>query len=102
MPTLKILGCDYTVIEKPVAELGKRGFFNGERQTLEVAAEMPQQAKEATVLHEVIHALDFMMSIGLSEKQVKRLEHGLYQVLTANGISLNSLLKPNAPNLENS
>ncbi len=90
--SLKILGYDYALSQEPVIGLENRGFFNAEVQTIRIAQEMSQQSKEATVLHEIIHALDFALAIDLSETQVRQLEHGLYQVLTANGVSLSPLL----------
>jgi hypothetical protein len=90
---MKILGYTYKLKLKPTKKLQNRGYFEGESQTISIGSDMNRQAQEATVLHEVIHALDFMLAIDLSEEQVRQLEHGLYQVLTDNGVSLAPLLK---------
>lgn len=47
---------------------------------------LPQTAKESVFLHEIIHIIDRMNNIELSEKQVIQLESGLYQVIQDNKI----------------
>lgn len=42
--------------------------------------------KQSVFLHELIHCVDVFMRIGLEEKQVEQLEHGLYMVLKDNGL----------------
>jgi hypothetical protein len=43
-----------------------------------------KQMQEETLLHEIIHAIDEDMGIGLNEKQVQRLSVSLYAVLKEN------------------
>lgn len=39
-----------------------------------------------TYLHELIHAVDMENESGLTEKQVRKLEEGIYKVLKLNGV----------------
>ncbi len=43
-------------------------------------ADASEEQKKATLLHELIHALDEMYGIGLKEKQVEKLGNALYML----------------------
>lgn len=50
-----------------------------------VKVNQPAGEKVSTVLHEVIHAVDFEHDIGLTEKQVLKLERAFFRMLKLNG-----------------
>jgi hypothetical protein len=50
-----------------------------------VKADQPIGEKFSTVIHESIHALDFEEDIGLTERQVLKLERGIFRMLKLNG-----------------
>lgn len=55
---------------------GLRHIFLNEKLT--------NKESDMTLLHEIVHALDFEYKIGLTEKQVLKLESALYYFLTKN------------------
>ena len=57
-----------------------------ERQLIRLDNDMSQQAIESALLHEVLHALDDMFRIGLTEHQVSVLAPALLMVLRDNGL----------------
>lgn len=50
-----------------------------------IKTEQPPGEKFSTFIHETIHALDFEDKIGLTEKQVLKLERGIFRMLKLNG-----------------
>jgi hypothetical protein len=85
---IRILGMDYQVHE--VAELGEAGtagavdnqlhilFLGGDR------SDMPPGEAAEIMLHEIIHAIDYRLNLGLEESQVHRLSAALYAVISDN------------------
>lgn len=94
---MKILGYNYTVdLSKQLSDMkGNSGFSNFDKQSLEVANDLGTDLKLSTLLHEIIEAINYHLSIGLAESDIMRLEAGLFQVLTDNGVNLSSLLAEN-------
>ena len=45
---------------------------------------MDEQQQKDTLLHEVVHAIDDTLALGMTEEQVHALGAGLYQVLSEN------------------
>lgn len=43
-----------------------------------------EEQKMATLIHEIVHGLDAMYSIGLKEKQVEKLGNAVYMVIKDN------------------
>jgi len=84
--TIKIGGMDYTVEEKEneVRDKGRSGYSNANNQSIVVDKDMPQQLKETTFIHEVLHQIDYVYNIELSHKQVYMLEAGIYAFIKNN------------------
>lgn len=53
-------------------------------QEIALREDMTEESKEATLMHECLHALDEMYGIGLSEEQVERLGNALYMFIGDN------------------
>ena len=60
---------------------GQIRFFE---QEITLRENMTEESKEATLMHECLHALDEMYGIGLSEEQVERLGNALYMFIEDN------------------
>jgi hypothetical protein len=92
MTTLNILGYEYDVIrEKTVEELGFCGQIDSNGQLIHIATDMTIQQLVSTILHEILEALNYHMCLGLDHDTVSRLETGLYQTLTSNGVNIDLL-----------
>lgn len=75
---LKIGAHIYNV--KLVDELDKCGMLNRDKNILSISADMPQDQKEATLIHEILHGLNNELDHTL----VDGLAEGLYQVFKDN------------------
>lgn len=53
-------------------------------QEIALREDISEESKEATLVHECLHALDEMYGIGLSEEQVERLGNALYMFIEDN------------------
>ena len=90
--TLKILGHTYTIVHNGASDfIGAYGRHHPEKLVIQIADDLAQGQAVSTILHEILHALDFLMKLGLDDNQVQRLESGLYQALTDNGVDLSPL-----------
>lgn len=80
---VKILYKDYLVTEQKNLHdessdlLGQINYLS---QTILLNADAKEEQKKATLMHEIIHALDEMYSIELKEKQVEKLGNALYML----------------------
>lgn len=53
-------------------------------QEIALREDLTEESKEATLMHECLHALDEMYGIELSEEQVERLGNALYMFIEDN------------------
>jgi hypothetical protein len=67
-------------------DMGRRllGFINNDDEMIFYYVNMTESQKAHTLLHEVIHGIDFFLEIGLSEEQTERLMKGLLMVFQDN------------------
>lgn len=84
---VKVLYKNYKVIEKENihdvdSDLYGQVLYLSEEILINKDASDP--IKEATLIHEIIHALDEMYCIGLKEKQVEKLGNAIYMVIEDN------------------
>jgi hypothetical protein len=79
---IRILGKSYGV--QIVQGLENCGECVDSKQTIRVQAGMPHGLERDTVLHEIIHALDYGMHLSMTERQVSALAAGLVAVLVDN------------------
>lgn len=80
--SVRVIGKDYDIFF--YKKLKDAGYCYNVRQLIKVEKGQAPEAERDTVLHEVIHAIDYAMQCGLKEKQVHRLAGGLIQVLREN------------------
>lgn len=80
--SVRILGKEYEV--KVFEDFENCGECDDIKQTLKIQAGMPLTLEQDTLLHEVIHALDFNMKTHMKERQVSALASGLIAVFRDN------------------
>ena len=88
LKTIKILGKTYEICYSPIDEelsadtkLGKCDWTTGK---IYAQTELKDDVLFDVVLHEIIHALNFDMEIGLEEKQINTIASGLQAVIMDN------------------
>jgi len=80
-----ILGHGYKIVEKDMDLLGQ---FDHEKLQISLRENMTKSIKEATLIHEIIEALNYHFELGLEHNKIMSLESGLFQVLNDNDIDL--------------
>jgi hypothetical protein len=82
---LDVLGKDYSIKEVTEKELPKEtGECYYWLQCILLDKNLRKDSSLETLLHEVIHAVDGELGLGLKEGQVRLLSQGLYSVLKHN------------------
>ncbi len=84
---LKILYKDYEIVE--VENLhNTEGDLYGEieylSEVIRLNPAVSTKVKDATLVHEITHAMDEMYSIGLNEEQVEKLGNAIYMMIIEN------------------
>lgn len=84
--SLWILGAEYDVIIRDDDHFGDayHGTYDSRKQQINLYADMTESRRAETLLHEVVHALDDALDLGLEERQVQVLSRGLFTVLRDN------------------
>ncbi len=83
---LRILGRDYRVLYVPPTGLthAESGLCDNKTQTLTIATDQTPIEAADTFLHEVVHAIDWIIGLELSEHQVRHLSATLIGVFQDN------------------
>jgi hypothetical protein len=91
---LDVLGKDYCIVEMSQRKLAAvaeespdtkvLGLCEYKKQLILLLNAMQKDCTLETLLHETLHALDGELGIGLSEKKVRQLSQGLYDVFKHN------------------
>ncbi|HNU72888.1 MAG TPA: hypothetical protein PKL48_14390 [Thermodesulfobacteriota bacterium] len=90
---MNILGIECPVFLCNDEEMGSAaGTFQGTYPRIRIRETTDKQTRESTTLHEVLEALNWRLNLDLKHETIMRLEAGLYQVLTQNGVDLSPLL----------
>ena len=84
--TLNILGLDHRVVREESEHFTSEyyGQLDSTKQTIRIGSHISGDLERETLLHEVLHGVDFAMRTELAEGDVLRLARGLYAVLRAN------------------
>jgi len=93
--TLRILGHDIPVYEQKDLdrEYNRAGHFDPKLMRIKIASGDAKGAQLSTVIHEVIEALDCILSLDLKhEEQLVKLEAGLFSVIQDNRKLIKRLL----------
>jgi hypothetical protein len=87
MNSLNILGKTFKIewLEELPDALGET-YTN--RQIIRMQKGLPAETEQETLLHEVIHAVEESLALGMSESQVHALACGLFAVLRDNNQTL--------------
>ena len=75
----------YEVSTEQRVSSGLAAEFNYEELTIRISETCQPGTRSATLLHEIIHAVDKVFSADLKERQVEVLAHGLAQALGSMG-----------------
>lgn len=84
---VRILYKDYTVVQEQNVHNGHDdlyGQIDYGSQIIRLDGQYSAEQKKATLIHEIVHGLDDMYQIGLSEKKVSKLGVAFYQVIKDN------------------
>lgn len=83
---IKIGGLKFTVEEKAnqIRDNSRSGASCGNAQQITIDKDISTQFKETTLIHEIIHQIDFVYNIGLEHQQVYQLEAGIYAFIKDN------------------
>lgn len=81
--TLRILGKTWEISEAPT-DFTDSGSCNRDYQKIVVVTSQPEENIKDTLLHEVLHAVDYCMATKLTEDQVAALATGLLAVFLDN------------------
>lgn len=83
---IKILGKPFKIIWKPASWFQKddEGLCYAQQQIIYIQEGLAKEEEQDVILHEIIHALDHSMHLGLDESQVSRLASGLIALFKDN------------------
>lgn len=85
LPTsISVIGKRYRVVKIAPSSDGSYGECLEEQQEIRLKPGLPLEQEQDTLLHEIIHAIDFSMNAKMSERQITVLATGLICVLKEN------------------
>lgn len=92
---INILGINHKIIEEETDHMARNSWYgciNAVTREIHILPTIPEEYKKQTLMHEVIHAIDFLTngsgSYELSEEQVERLATGILTVLKNNKVDI--------------
>ncbi len=80
--TIKFMSKRWTVKFKKIKK--EFGLCDHRKLRISLMEDQPEEHMLDTLMHELVHALDYEMGIGLKEKQVAKLGTGLAHLLCEN------------------
>ena len=85
---IKILWAEYGLlyVKKLLDEDGVHNYGVCDNNVFEIRIEdlEPEDRKRVSVFHEIVHAIDYLGGLGMTENQIRGLSHGFYAVLKDN------------------
>lgn len=91
---VRVLGKTYKLELVPDFENAGQCFDN--KQLIKIATDMPLELEQDSVLHELIHAIDYGMHLEMAERQVSALASGLIALIRDNPSLLHYLSQERA------
>lgn len=81
---IQIGGHTYQVFYKPYLSKddGIRGSIIHRKQVIYIEPENPISQQNATILHEILHFIDTIFDLNLTDEDTDRISEGLFQVLS--------------------
>ncbi len=91
---INILGVEHS-IEYPGDQrtMGYPARIMHDKHIIQIATDQLPEEEISSLIHEVLESLEHLLELELSHATITRLEVGLYQVLTQNGVDLTPLLE---------
>lgn len=81
---VRVIGKSYTVTFLEELPDDNSGYHDGDDLEITIKEGLPKDNLADTILHELIHAVDLQMRIGLKEEQVCQLAAGLIALFRDN------------------
>ncbi len=82
---IKVAGSIYQIKQSPELEQeGLLGEVNFNNQQIRINPNYSKEVQELTLLHEIVHVVNYTYNVGLEEEQVDRLSRGLYATIKEN------------------
>ena len=83
--SVRVAGTIYDIkLDPELNNQGLLGEANFNTQIISINSLYPKEQQEATLLHEVIHVVNYTYNAGLDEDQVEKLARGLYATIREN------------------
>jgi len=86
----KVVGKRYSI--QHLDAIGMQGDCNNQKQVIRIEKGNALEQEQDTVLHELLHAVDYAMQTKLKEVQVAALATGLLAVMKENSVLMEYLL----------
>ena len=64
-----------------------------DKRVIHIATEQDPEEEISCILHEILEGLNHLLQLDLPHRTMTRLETGLFQVLTQNGVDISPLLE---------
>jgi len=91
---MKILGIPYILKLVPhLSESGNLGEHHGATHEILLESGMDHDAAMATLIHEILEAINHLLELGLEHGTIVAIETGLASVLFESHVSLDPILK---------
>lgn len=87
---VKVVGKRYAI--QYLDAIGMQGDCNNQKQIIRIEKGNALEQEQDTVLHEILHAVDYAMQTKLKEAQVAALATGLLAVMKENPVLMEYLL----------
>jgi len=85
LPNVRVLGKTYKIQSLPEHVMdGEFGACNYAYQLIKYNQKLAPDELKDTLLHEMVHVLDYGMQLGLKEKQVHTIATGVYSLMKDN------------------
>ena len=93
---IKIIGKTYKI--EPVPEMDDDcGACYDAKQLIKISEDLPQELSQDTLLHEVMHAVDYQMHTNMKERQISAMAAGLTAVFKENPLFVKYILAGKTP-----
>lgn len=106
MAKLHLFGFEYDVIQaSTMHEIGgHHGDVRNWLNTIRIAMDAHKEQRQSTIIHEVIHAIDYNLNLKVPEDIVCAIETGLFSFLKHNGCDMSFFDQwteaPNVPSVK--
>ena len=83
--TIRIAGVDYSITYTPKPELENvLAFIDFGRNIIQVNSNYPKETQQLSLLHEIVHGVNYAYNVGMTEEQVEAFSRGYYAMTKDN------------------